>query len=191
MIFLSNIVILITAAIFVQNSKANCRNLRNTTVDFGDFFVPNPSVLTDREGVLTSTNYPNDYTPWEQCDYIIKGPEGSRIRIEFMAYSVALQASFGFFDGNPSPFGGLFTRLLVNSSAIPPPYLSNTNQVGIDFSAGSSVESGWSLKYFIEGGIAAREEPLVVVDSGTSTFLLALIGVLGVFISAAGFIPGI
>ena len=72
---------LIFIAVLIKHMEANCRPVPNTLLDFGDFFVPNPTRLRDPSGVITSSNYPEDYNLNEQCGFIIEAPEGSRIKL--------------------------------------------------------------------------------------------------------------
>ena len=170
-------------------AKANCRAIPEDDNDFGNFFPPNPLKLTASMGVITSTNFPMNYNPREQCAFFIEGPPNSRIRLEFSDYNIGEEAILAIFDGNLTPFGGIVTSLPVNTMDIPAPFESNTNFIGINFSAGSDVMRGWRLTYsFIEDSRSENEErPLLFVDSATTTFFLALSAVITIFIS--GFIP--
>ena len=177
--------------ILVEHSDANCQPLDNTNDDilFGKLFVPNPSVLQGPMGVLTSSNYPNNYNQNEQCGYLIQGPENSKIKIEFTDYDVGMEVAFGVFDGNPTPFGGVFTPFPVGgdgTNQLPAPFESNSNFVAINWSAGDDPRPGWRLKYSVfTPDNDEPEKPLIVVDSATSTFFLAVLSVIVIFISGA------
>ena len=62
----------------IRDVHSNCRAIEE--LDYGNFFVPNPLLVTELEGVLTSPNFPNQYNPQEQCGFLIQGPPNSRIR---------------------------------------------------------------------------------------------------------------
>ena len=172
-------------------SEANCRPIADTLLNFGDFFVPNPTRLTEKAGVITSPNFPEDYNVNEQCGFIIEAPEGSRIKLEFSDYEVDDEVSLGVFDGNLSPFGGVYTPFPSNTSQIPADFISNSNIVAINFSTGddmSQTVSGWRLLYsVITRSKAPSDQPILVIDSATSTFLMAVLSVVFIFIS--GIIP--
>ena len=75
-----SVVILIYIMIEVEEITANCRDLGdNFDVDFGNLYPPNPLRLEADNGVITSSNHPNNYNPNEQCGFIIEAPEGSRL----------------------------------------------------------------------------------------------------------------
>ena len=52
---------------------------RQINIPFEDDFLPNPLKFTDENGIITSSNYPNDYNPNEKCGFLIEGPPGSRL----------------------------------------------------------------------------------------------------------------
>ena len=180
---------LVLLLMLIQHMEANCRPVPDTLLNFGDFFVPNPTRLTENSGVITSSNYPEDYNVNEQCGFIIEGPQGSRIKLEMTDYDISADAVFGVFDGNLSPYGGVYTPYPSNTSSIPADFISNTNIVAINFSTGPDLEqtaSGWRLLYSIITR-SQQDQPILVIDSATSTFLMAVLSVLFIFIS--GFLP--
>lgn len=180
---------LIFILLLIKHMEANCRPVSATLLPFGDFFVSNPTRLRENSGVITSSNYPEDYNLNEQCAYIIEAPSGSRIRLEFTDYDVNEDAAFGVFDGNLTPFGGVYTPFPTNTSNIPGDFVSNSNIIAINFSTGEDMEqtaSGWRLLYNVITQ-TQQEKPILVIDSATSTFLMAVISVIVIFIS--GIIP--
>ena len=183
---------LLLIKLLVHKSQANCRAIPSDLLDFGDFFVPNPTKFSQSTGVITSSNYPENYNLNEQCGFIIEAPEGSRIKLEFTDYEVDEDAVFGVFDGNLSPFGGVYSPFPANTSNIPPVFISNSNIVAINFSTGeedtSEAASGWRLLYsIISRSKQPDSQPILVIDSATSTFIMAVISVVIIFIS--GIIP--
>ena len=170
----------------VIGTYGNCRFIKTVTFDnvpLENLFVPNPLIIDGAvasSGVITSPNYPQNYNINEQCGYIIRAPGGSRIRLEFTDYNVNSDVNFGVFDGNPTPFGGTYTAFPANTNAIPPPFESNTNLIGINFSVGSNNNPGWRLVYTVIDS-KSKEKPLIFIDSGTSTLMLAAVFILGIF----------
>lgn len=170
----------------VDQATANCRPIDGVFLQIGNIFVPNPLKLEAGNGVITSSNYPNNYNSNEQCGYFIEAPPGLRIRLEFTDYNVGT-AIFGVFDGPLTPFGGVFNPFPVNSSVAPSPFESNTNFIGINFSTGPDNQTGWRLMYSAVNGEPENDEPLLVLDSATTTFFMAVLSVVVIFLS--GFIP--
>lgn len=177
----------LTATLLLDRADANCRSIADSFQQIGNVFVPNPLKLEAGNGVITSSNYPNNYNSNEQCSYLIEAPPGLRIRLEFTDYNVAGEAIFGVFDGPLTPFGGVFNPFPVNSSVVPSPFESNTNFIGINFSTGNDNQTGWRLLYSAVNGEAENEQPLLVLDSSTTTFFMAVLSVVVIFLS--GFIP--
>ena len=66
-------------------------------------------------GVFTSSNFPDKYNQNEQCGFLIKGPDNSRIRLQFTNYQINKTATFGVFDGTSSPYGGIYTPFPVDT----------------------------------------------------------------------------
>ncbi len=77
-LFLS-ILILISKFDFGQG---DCRPFGSVPLTFGTFF-PNPTNLPALQGTLTSPNYPSAYNSFQQCTYLIWGPQGSNVTITF------------------------------------------------------------------------------------------------------------
>ena len=182
---------LLLIKLLVHQSQANCRAIPEDLLSFGDFFVPNPTKFIQSTGVITSSNFPENYNTNEQCGFVIEAPEGSRIKLEFTDYDVDEEAVLGVFDGNLSPFGGLYSPFPTNTSNVPPVFISNTNIVAINFSTGedtSQAASGWRLLFsVISRSKQPDSQPILVIDSATSTFIMAVISVVIIFIS--GIIP--
>ena len=173
-----------------KETNANCRSIdpQDFSLDYGDFFVPNPQKLESGAGVITSSNYPDLYNSFEQCNFLIEVEPGSRIRIEFTDYNIASQTVLGVFDGLVTPFGGIYNPFPVNTSLIPSPFESNSNFVAINFVAGPDNSTGYRIMYStVTGPRQNQDQPLLVVDSATSTFFLAVVTVIFIFLS--GFIP--
>ncbi len=82
--------VLTLVAIGIKMAEANCRPITGTGIVFGDIFLDNPTILRE-SGVLTSENFPNNYNPNEQCNFVIRGQAGSRIRIVFSDYQIGNQ----------------------------------------------------------------------------------------------------
>ena len=169
----------------VIGTYGNCRSIQNIDFDsvpLEDLFVPNPLIIDGSvasSGVITSPNYPQNYNPDEQCGYIIRAPGGSRIRLEFTDYNLNSDVRFGVLDGNPSPFGGTYTAFPGNTNEIPPPFESDANLIGINFSAGLNTNRGWRMVYTI---INSKSKPLIFIDSNTSTLMLAVAMIVGLFL---------
>ena len=106
------------------------------------------------------------------------------IRLEFTNYEVNVSTSFGVFDGSDSPYGGVYTPFPPNTNVIPPIFESNSNFVGINFSVGDDTAGGWRLTYQID---EFKPQPLLTIDSATTTLFMAVIVVLGFFF--AGIVP--
>ena len=106
------------------------------------------------------------------------------IRLQFTDYDVNVETSFGVFDGTDSPYGGIFSPFPPNTSVIPPIYESNSDFIGINFSVGEGTAGGWRLTYQIE---EFKPQPLLTIDSATTTLLMAVLVVLGFFF--AGIVP--
>ena len=74
--------------------------------------------------------------------------------------------------------------IAVFIEVIPPLFESNSNFIGINFSVGNTTATGWRLVYQIN---EIKPQPLLVIDSATTTLFLAVLAVLGFLFS--GIIP--
>ena len=179
------VLLVIQCLLLIGYVNSNCRPIE--VLNYGNFFVPNPLQLVNSEGEITSSNFPNQYNQNEQCGFLIKGPENSRIRLQFTDYQINQSATFGVFDGSDSPYGGIYTPFPVNTDVLPPPFESNSNFVGINFSTGDDSATGWRLEFQINEIKNNNNQPILIIDSATTTFFLAVMAVLGFFM--AGIVP--
>ena len=176
------VLLVIQCLLLIGYVNSNCRPIE--VLNYGNFFVPNPLQLVNSEGEITSSNFPNQYNQNEQCGFLIKGPENSRIRLQFTDYQINQSASFGVFDGSDSPYGGIYTPFPVNTNVLPPPFESNSNFIGINFSTGPDSATGWRLEFQIN---EIKNQPILIIDSATTTFFLAVMAVVGFFF--VGLVP--
>jgi len=71
----------------IDECSSDCRPFGTQPLTFGTFF-PNPTTLSGNKGLLTTPNYPLNYSPFEQCAWVIWGPEKSNITIEFTVIKI-------------------------------------------------------------------------------------------------------
>ncbi|XP_052250990.1 deleted in malignant brain tumors 1 protein-like isoform X6 [Dreissena polymorpha] len=107
-------------------------------------------VLTDPFGVITSPNYPSNYSNKVQCIWLINAPEDSRINVNFTVLEMEPHPKCNFdylelFNG-PNASSPSFGKFCVT---VPPMvFKSRSNSARIVFSSDSTVSSrGFNLTY--------------------------------------------
>ena len=167
----------------VSGILGQCSPLSNI-VNTAPVFAQSPLVIdgsVNSSGVITSTNFPQNYNALETCLWVIKAPEGSRTRLTFTAFNIGDVTTevLGVLDGNS--LGSPYTNFITNTNTIPPPFESTTNIIGLIFRSGPTPASGWRLTWTIITP-KPKEQPLLFIDSNTSTLMLAVGIIMGLFL---------
>ena len=110
------VLLVIQCLLLIGYVNSNCRPIE--VLNYGNFFVPNPLQLVNSEGEITSSNFPNQYNQNEQCGFLIKGPENSRIRLQFTDYQINQSATFGVFDGGCNIIFGFLAIVFISSTFV-------------------------------------------------------------------------
>ncbi|XP_071826204.1 cubilin-like isoform X2 [Apostichopus japonicus] len=121
------------------------------------------AALYDDSGIIISPNYPNEYNHNAECIWTIQLPQPGQI--EFEVTDLQLQGigkcDFDYVelrDGfdETAPFVGRY----CDSSSLPPPFISSSNQLYIKFSSDSAVAfGGFRATYSVHcGGLFTEDD---------------------------------
>lgn len=94
-------------------------------------------------------------------------------------FQVGFLSTLYFIDGI-GPFGGSFFLQDSNTSGVfPPTFTSKSNVVGINWATANATAKGWSITYNVN--LNPEQKDLIVLDSSTSTLILAFLSTLIAF----------
>jgi len=100
------------------------------------------------EAVVTSPNYPSNYDNNLDKTETITAAEGLVLRLEFTAFDVEDDGSCAYDHLEIVDGDGTILMDKTCGDALPPVFMSNTNQVDLIFKTDSSVtKSGWAVKW--------------------------------------------
>lgn len=103
-------------------------------------------VITDCDGELTDGSNSNNYANNSECSWIIQGPQGSNVRLNFTSFETESCCDFvNIYDGN-SANSELLGRF--SGTSLPPSIQTSQPNAFILFDTdGSSARAGWTLEY--------------------------------------------
>ena len=106
--------------------------------------------LDDLKGRINDGSAEMEYANHSSCKWLIKVPEGKRIKIDFMHLDTQINVDFvHFYDGETTIPENAFARYSGNSKT-PPPAISRTNEVLVWFlTDGTGTGQGWEFTYEI------------------------------------------
>ncbi len=121
----------------------------NSFIDNGVFDVPYCSgteILDDCMGEFSDGSSTSDYADYSNCSWLVEGPIGSNIRLEFNEFETESCCDFvRIYDGTSidAPLLGNFS-----GSSLPPTIQTSQPNAYVVFDTdGSSTRSGWEIEY--------------------------------------------